>query len=133
VGHALKKEYLVPFAEIEAFIVDLLDRFDNKALGDTVKKVRKDPIRKLGKDDRLNGAALYCLEQGINLESIIPGIAAGLRYHYLADQEATALHKLIIEKGIRRVAETVCGLGNKSPLLHKIICEYNRQGSCENF
>ncbi len=119
--------------KLKSFIVDLLDRFDNKALGDTVERVGKDPIRKLGRDDRLTGAALYCLEQGINPESIISGIAAGLRYHHPADQAAAKLQKLISEQGIRCVVEAVCGLDNKPPLIEEIIREFNRQDLFRSF
>lgn len=132
-GLALNKEYQVPLADIEIFIVDLLDRFDNKALGDTVERVGKDPFRKLGRDDRLTGAALYCLEQGINPETIISGIAAGLRYHHPADQAAATMQKRIIEQGIRSVVEAVCGLNNKSPLMEEIIREFNRQDLFRSF
>lgn len=59
---------------------DLLRRFANPALGDTVARVARDPVRKLRPDDRLVGAALLCLDQGVEPACIARGIAAALAY-----------------------------------------------------
>jgi len=61
---ALHDEYGIAIDLIHANIDDLIMRFGNKVLGDTVVRVGKDPIRKLGYNDRLAGAALYCQSQG---------------------------------------------------------------------
>ena len=64
VAAALSKEYGISYVELEEHIADLLFRFSNQALGDTVVRVGRDPIRKLGRNDRLIGAAEYCITQG---------------------------------------------------------------------
>ena len=64
---ALSKEYGVPESELKDHVRDLLSRFGNKALRDTTTRVGADPVRKLRRDDRLVGAALYCMEQGLSL------------------------------------------------------------------
>lgn len=51
--------------EQRAFEADLLHRFRNRALGDTVERVARDPLRKLRPDDRLVGAAALCVAHGI--------------------------------------------------------------------
>ncbi len=79
---ALSKRYDVPLSEILLHITDLLGRFRNQALGDTCQRVGGDPARKLGPDDRLIGASLLCLEQGIVPVYTALG-AAGAVYRYL--------------------------------------------------
>ena len=67
-------------------IEDLLLRFGNRALGDTCRRVGADIPRKLGRDDRLVGAALHCLGQGILPACIAAGIAAAL-YQYQRERD----------------------------------------------
>ncbi len=45
-------------------IDDLIARFGNRALGDTVERVGRDPIRKLAPEDRILGAYRLAAEQG---------------------------------------------------------------------
>lgn len=79
---ALATKYDVPLVTILPHITDLLGRFSNRALGDTCERVGEDPIRKLGPDDRLIGASLLCIEQGIAPVYIALG-AAGAVYRCL--------------------------------------------------
>lgn len=114
---ALSKEYpQVPRAEIEANRDDLLARFHNKALKDTVERVAADPVRKLRSNDRLVGAALYCLEQGVDPAAIIRGIAAALRYDNQNDPAAMRIQADIQDKGLDYVLEYILQIDIKSEL-----------------
>ena len=50
---------------VESNVTDLLFRFQNRALKDTVARVGADPVRKLRRNDRIVGAALFAMEQGV--------------------------------------------------------------------
>ena len=76
---ALSRERGVDYNEIEQFIDDLMRRFDNRQLHDTVIRVGRDRIRKLSPNDRLMGAFHLCLRQGVNPASICVGILAALK------------------------------------------------------
>ena len=56
----LSEKYQVPFSKLNAHINDLLHRFKNSYLRDTVTRVARDPMRKLQPSDRLIGAARSC-------------------------------------------------------------------------
>ena len=56
----LSKKYHIPFSDLNAHINDLLHRFKNPYLKDTVLRVARDPVRKLQPSDRLVGAARSC-------------------------------------------------------------------------
>ncbi len=56
--------------DLEEHIEDLLHRFQNRALGDTVFRVGKDLPRKLGRSDRLVGAMRLAEEHGISYDMI---------------------------------------------------------------
>ena len=59
---ALSKRYGVDLGGIQLHITDLLGRFTNAALGDTVARVGGDPARKLSPADRLIGSSLLAFE-----------------------------------------------------------------------
>ena len=77
---ALSKRHGVDFEQIEEYVFDLVNRFGNKQLGDTVARVGNDLKRKLDKNDRLVGAYNMCKEQGVGNDAIMLGIAAALKF-----------------------------------------------------
>ena len=76
---ALCKRYGTPMMDLQEHITDLLYRFTNAALQDTCQRVGGDPARKLSLEDRLIGASLLAMEEGITPAYIALGAAAGLR------------------------------------------------------
>jgi mannitol-1-phosphate 5-dehydrogenase len=124
---ALQREYGASVDELAAHIDDLLSRFANRALGDTVARVGRDPIRKLGVGDRLMGAALYCASMGIAPDNIVKGIAAALRYDNPEDEAAVCIQLDIRQHGIEAAVKNYCGIGEDSPLFGSIIRQY-REG-----
>ena len=59
---------------------DLIRRFANKSLGDTVKRVGNDLQRKLSPNDRIIGAYKICLENKLPLNHICLAIAAAVNF-----------------------------------------------------
>jgi len=57
---------------------DLLRRMLNPFLGDTVERVGRDPLRKLGWDDRLVGTVREALQQGVEPKRYAAGVSAAL-------------------------------------------------------
>ena len=108
--------------EYAAHVADLIRRFGNRALGDTVERVARDPIRKLGRCDRLVGAALLCLDHDIYPTYVLEGISAALRYDHPDDAEAVCLQQMLAREGIDAVVQSICGLGPDEPL-HTLIRE----------
>lgn len=69
-------------------VADLLRRFRNQALGDTVFRVGRDLPRKLGGEDRFVGALQLVHETGGDTAPICRGIAAALHFA-AADEQGT--------------------------------------------
>ena len=115
---ALSKKYGVPVADILDHITDLLGRFRNRALMDTCQRVGGDPARKLGKEDRLIGASLLAMEQGISPVYTALG-AAGAVYRYLQEngREQT-------EANAAEVLAEISGLAQTEPLAQLILQLY---------
>jgi mannitol-1-phosphate 5-dehydrogenase len=107
---ALVKRRGMNRADLDDHIDDLLRRFANLALGDTVFRVARDPIRKLGKDDRLVGAARAALSAGISPAHTAFGIAAAIFYDEPSDPEAVRLKQLRENEGVEAVLAKSCEL-----------------------
>jgi len=101
---------------VQDYIEDLLARFPNHALNDTVARVGADPVRKLRRNDRIVGAALFAIEQGVDPAPIVRGIAAALRFNPPGDPTAPVLQQALKEQGIEHVMEKYMGLNPGEPL-----------------
>jgi len=111
-------------AELRAHTEDLLARFANPLLRDTVARVGRDPLRKLRRDDRLVGAALLALEHGIAPANIAHAIVAALRFDDGNDPAAAELQRRLKEEGLDAVLRDVCGLAPESELATLIRAAY---------
>jgi mannitol-1-phosphate 5-dehydrogenase len=112
VKEALIKKYNFKKDEIENYFTDLNKRFDNKLLKDTVFRVGREPIRKIGRNERIVGAINLCLENNIFPEKICFVLSTALCYNYSLDEEAIKLQKIIEEKEIDFVLNEICEIKN---------------------
>ena len=106
---------------VESNVDDLLRRFQNRALKDTVARVGADPVRKLRRNDRVVGAALFCLEQGVDPSPIITGIVAALKFDRADDPTAPEIQKALREQGIEYVMQRYMSLQPDEPLYGMIL------------
>ena len=77
---ALSKKYQADIIDLNAYIENLIYRFADKALGDTVKRVGNDLKRKLSPNDRIIGAYKICLETGVPVQYLCLAIAAAVNF-----------------------------------------------------
>ncbi|MCS7254281.1 MAG: mannitol-1-phosphate 5-dehydrogenase [Armatimonadota bacterium] len=96
-------------------INDLLRRFSNRYLGDTVYRVGRDLIRKLGREERIIGALLLDLKHGIEPNATITVLAAALLFR--ATDEHGRLYPNDYEfvrkwypRGVEAILSELCGL-----------------------
>ncbi|MCK9265877.1 hypothetical protein M0P98_03210 [bacterium] len=115
---AIIKKHSLNKKEVEDYISDLFVRFKNKALNDTVVRVGRDPLRKIGANDRLAGAIKVCLNEGVFPENISFVMATCLCYNYGNDESATKLQGLLEDKGIDYVLRNISCLNDE-----RVICE----------
>ena len=120
---ALNLEYGVSADELKAFSDNLLERFENKLLGDTIERVGKDTKRKLSENDRLIGVAKLCEKLGIPSTNILAGVAAGLHFAPEADESSCEVAKDARENGVFHALETYCGVSADAPMA-KVIKDY---------
>jgi mannitol-1-phosphate 5-dehydrogenase len=120
-GRALVSRFDFDPAAQAAHEADLLERYRNRALGDQVRRVAADPLRKLGREDRLIGSARLCLEEGVEPAHVLAGIRAALRYSAPDDPAAARLQGLLQSHGLPHVLREVCGLASDDPLAARLL------------
>ncbi|MGE5530422.1 MAG: mannitol dehydrogenase [Patescibacteria group bacterium] len=109
-ARALSLEHGIPLRDVLDHAADLRRRFADRALGDTVARVGRDPWRKLQPDDRLVGAARLIVKHGGTPRIMAKAIAAGLRFMAPGDKGAERLQDAIRLGGLERALVEICGL-----------------------
>lgn len=118
---ALTRKFRPPQGSLLANIDDLLHRFGNRALGDTILRLGRDPLRKLAPGDRLAGAAVNCLTHGVTPVHLATGLAAALRFDHPADPVAQALQAEIKANGVAKALAEVTGIAPDEKLGQMIL------------
>ncbi len=77
---AVRYAQVFTMADLREHVADLLRRFGNRALGDTVFRVGRDLPRKLAPSDRLIGSLRLVQSTGGDTQPICRGIAAAFRF-----------------------------------------------------
>ena len=134
-GMALYKEYPEEFTwnELTDHIDDLLARFRNKALRDTVYRIGKDLNRKLGPNDRFIGAIRMAKKHNLPYDKIANALSFGFHFRgtdHLGDMtpgDGEFAHLFRIS-GVEKILTDVCGL---DPLREKEIIEAVLQANRE--
>jgi mannitol-1-phosphate 5-dehydrogenase len=113
---ALSQRHGLAARDLQAHARDLLRRFGNRALGDQVARVARDPIRKLGFNDRLIGAMRRCLDEGVSPSSVAIGTAAAIRYEAPDDPAAVRVQAILADEGLDAVLSDICGVPSDSEI-----------------
>lgn len=116
----------VEAAWLEAHIAELTRRFANRALGDRVFRLARDPLRKLGATDRLVGAARLAERAGVRPEALSWGIAAGYCFDDANDPLAVKLQQRVAGEGFEAVLASVSGIQAGERLADLVRERYDR-------
>ncbi|MFW5787628.1 MAG: mannitol dehydrogenase [Halanaerobiaceae bacterium] len=106
---ALAREYQVSLEKLLAFGDNLIFRFNNQVLGDTVGRVGRDLKRKLSSDDRLVGTINLCRKHNLVPVYVIAGLAAGYLFNpgNNVEKNAKEIRDLTSDKGIKKAVEDI--------------------------
>lgn len=109
-SEALVRKHGIDRTELAEHIADLLERFNNRDLGDTCRRLARDPLRKLAPGDRVMGAVRCCEAQSVKPAALATALAAGLRYNDASDPSAMEVQRLLSELGLDETLRIVCGI-----------------------
>jgi len=100
----------------QAYIEKILVRFANPHLPDTVDRVGRQPLRKLGRHERFVGPAAELAERGVAPTALLDAIGTALRFTVPADEQSVELRSLLAELAPQEFVSRVCELDPAHPL-----------------
>ncbi|KAI0309242.1 mannitol-1-phosphate 5-dehydrogenase [Amylostereum chailletii] len=123
-GAALVKRHGFEKDAHARYIDKIMARFANPKLSDAVERVGKQPLRKLGRKDRLLGPAYMAREYGLPIDHLARGIAAVFLFDVDADEQSRELMGMVKAKGVEKAVEDVTGFKEGDEAHTKIIDAY---------
>ena len=102
-----------------------MTRFANPKLGATVTRVGRQPLRKLGRHDRLLGPMYMARSYALPTKHLAHAIAAAFLFNIPDDPESVELQKKVQELGIEDAVVTITGLEKGSHELAAVVQAYN--------
>jgi len=94
--------------EQAAFAQASLRKYQDATIVDPLERNVRDPLRKLGRHDRLIGPACLALEYGIRPYHLALAIGAALKYANPQDPAAVKLQQMLAAEGLDAVLAKVC-------------------------
>ncbi len=125
---AVSKENGVEIDGLLAHADNLLYRFKNKALADTVARVGKDTKRKLSANDRLIGAINLCDKHNLPCEYLAIGVAAGMCFAPDGDDSSKELCAYALANGAEQTLKTYCNYEGRMTALITALYGMIREG-----
>ena len=115
-AQALSLKHRFPLDEQMAFTLTSKRKLQDYTIVDFIERNARDPIRKLGPDDRLVGSARLVESFGIRPDNLCVAIAAAIYYENEGDEFARELVRMRTQEGVDAVLEKVCRLDPGSDL-----------------
>ena len=113
-------------AELAAYRAKILDRFRNPLLPDTVRRVGRQPLRKLSRHERFIGPAAQAAERGLGTTALVAAVGAALSFDAPEDEEAVRLQELLHTLDADAFTAEVTGLDAAHPLFGAVRDEVAR-------
>lgn len=125
-GAALLCKYPGLFTEADhaAYIDTIQTRFMNPNISDDVARVGREPLRKLGRSDRLLGPAYMAREYGLPIDHLARGIAAAMLYDNAEDPQAVEVRAKVESLGKERAVAEMTGFEEGSVEYGKVLVAY---------
>ena len=113
---ALSKKHNLNFDDQWAFTRTSLRKLQDRNIVDYIERNARDPMRKLGPDDRLVGSARMCMEYDVQPDSLAIAIACAMHYNEPTDEFALQLKDIRETGGYIAILQNVCHVVPESKL-----------------
>ena len=124
-GQGLVKKHGLDLEAHYKYIDKILNRFKNPYLNDDVKRVGREPLRKLGAKDRLVNPLMTAKSYGISVDNLIIGIGAALHYDNPEDAQSVELQQTIKDLGVKEAVKKISEIQDEE-LLNAIEAAYQK-------
>jgi mannitol-1-phosphate 5-dehydrogenase len=105
----------------QAYIDKNMVRFANPELSDTVDRVGRQPLRKLGRNERFVGPAAELAERGLGSDALVRTMGIALEFDVAEDPQSVELQQLLADSTAEEFVTTVSGLDAAHPLYAAVV------------
>ena len=124
-GQGLVKKHGLDLEAHYKYIDKILNRFKNPYLNDDVKRVGREPLRKLSSKDRLVNPLMTAKSYGISVDNLIIGVGAALHYDNPEDAQSVELQQTIKDLGVKEAVKKISEIEDEE-LLNAIETSYQK-------
>ena len=121
IGNAVSHKHGYDRADVKRYEMNLVARGQIEEMRDRIARVVRNPIRKLGLDDRLLGPALYCHAHGMPYGNIARSVLNVTKYFDPSDDESVRMKADIGRLGLRGFLSDTLGLAPYPEVVDTII------------
>ncbi|KAJ6103603.1 Mannitol-1-phosphate 5-dehydrogenase [Penicillium sp. IBT 16267x] len=108
--------------EQQRYVETIINRISNPYLEDSVERVGRAPIRKLGRKERFIGPAAQLAERHARCEALLGSVEMALRFQNVeGDDESVELAKILQENSPSDAAVKLTGLEREHPLFQPVV------------
>jgi mannitol-1-phosphate 5-dehydrogenase len=125
IGEVVRRKYGFSPETIKEYKEDLYRRGAIPEMRDQILRVVRQPLRKLGAQERLIGPARLAVEYGLPRDGIVRGIVAALKYRHRDDPQSLEMQELIAKDGVKGLLARTSALPPDHPLSVEIEQEWN--------
>ena len=119
---ALSAKHGLDPAELAEYRAKILNRFRNPYLVDEVTRVGREPLRKLGRNDRFVGPASdYVQYVGGTPSALLAAIGAALRFDVPEDTQSVELQQLLQRADAEDIVDDVMGVQRGEALFEPLV------------
>lgn len=126
-GEMVRLKFAFNEQEVDEYFAGRLQCYKNKVLADPLARLARNPMRKLGRYERIIGAAELCYNYGIALDAFDPLLYCAINYFNFNDEQSIRLAILKERKGVEAVLKEVCGLDPQSAFFDRLMHGYIEQ------
>ena len=120
IGEVVRRKHGFSAASIEEYKNDLYRRGAIPEMRDQILRVVRQPLRKLGRQERLVAPARLAFESGLPRDQIVRGMVAALKYQHAGDPQSLEMRRTIKEHGIKGLLCQVSQLTAEDPLIAEV-------------
>lgn len=121
-SHLICTKHGISKVEQKEYVEKIITRISNPYLEDTVERVGRAPLRKLGRQERFIGPAAQLAEQGAKYDALLGAIEVAFGFvNVEGDEESVELGKFLKSTDAKGVVEKVTGLSESDKLFGDIV------------
>ncbi|MCF0167149.1 MAG: mannitol-1-phosphate 5-dehydrogenase [Bacteroidales bacterium] len=131
-GEGLVTKYGMDHDEHFRYIETTINRFRNPYLKDTLKRIGREPLRKLSPGERLMLPLMTAIDYELPYDKLLIAAGAALRFNDPDDAQSQKMSAMIDDMGLEAAIGEICGLLEDDEMIEEIAHAYFSAGEIES-